>query len=59
MELMPLQEAQTRKVKFSDNKKTTRGSGAHTDIIVASAMAFLQAINRMGEATSRKSPQGI
>ena len=46
-------------VTISDNKKTTRGSGAHTDIIVASAMAFLQAINRMGEATSRKSPQGI
>lgn len=46
-------------VTISDNGKTTRGSGAHTDIIVASAMAFLQAINRMGEATSRKSPQGI
>ncbi len=34
-------------VTISENGKSVRGSGAHTDIIVASAMAFLSAINRL------------
>ncbi|MBX7148065.1 2-isopropylmalate synthase [bacterium] len=34
-------------VTLTDNGKTVRGNGAHTDIIVASAMAYIQALNRL------------
>lgn len=34
-------------VTVTDNGKTVRGNGAHTDIVVASAMAFISALNRL------------
>jgi 2-isopropylmalate synthase len=34
-------------VTIEDDGKTVRGSGAHTDIIVASALAFLSALNKI------------
>jgi 2-isopropylmalate synthase len=34
-------------VTIEEDGKTVRGSGTHTDVIVASALAFLAAINKI------------
>lgn len=46
-------------VTISDGGKTVRGSGSHTDILVASAMAFLSAINRLEYYQTKKAGRGI
>lgn len=46
-------------VTISEGGKTIRGSGAHTDIIVASALAFLSAINRLEYYQAKKAGRGI
>jgi len=44
-------------VELDQNGKTARGVGSHTDIIVASAKAYLAALNRLCHATERLNPQ--
>ncbi|MDO8520027.1 MAG: 2-isopropylmalate synthase, partial [Deltaproteobacteria bacterium] len=46
-------------VTISDDGKTVRGSGAHTDIVIASAMAFLSALNRLEYYQAKKAGRGI
>ncbi len=46
-------------VTLTDKGKTVRGSGAHTDIIMASAIAFLSAINRLEYYQARQGVRGI
>ncbi|HBF12949.1 MAG TPA: 2-isopropylmalate synthase [Deltaproteobacteria bacterium] len=46
-------------VTLSEGDKTVRGSGAHTDIIVASAMAFLVAVNRLEYYQTKKDGRGV
>lgn len=46
-------------VTVSADGKTVRGSGAHTDIVIASAMAFLSALNRLEYYQAKKAGRGI
>lgn len=46
-------------VTIKDAGKTVRGSGAHTDVVVASAMAFLSALNRLEYYQAKKGGRGI
>lgn len=46
-------------VTVSDAGKTIRGSGAHTDIVIASALAFLSAINRLEYYQKKRGGRGI
>lgn len=46
-------------VILNENEKTVRGSGAHTDILVASALAYLSALNRLEYHQSKKAGRGI
>lgn len=44
-------------VELHLNGKTARGVGAHTDIIVSSAQAYVAALNRILSQEKRLSPQ--
>ncbi len=44
-------------VTVSEDGRTVRGSGAHTDIVHASALAYISALNRL--QTAKKSAPGI
>ncbi|MBI2340878.1 MAG: 2-isopropylmalate synthase [Deltaproteobacteria bacterium] len=46
-------------VTLEDEGKTVRGTGAHTDIVVASALAFLSALNRLEYYQKKKGGKGI
>lgn len=46
-------------VTVSSGGKTVRGSGAHTDIITASALAYLSALNRMEYFQMKKGGRGV
>ncbi|EKD42457.1 MAG: hypothetical protein ACD_73C00146G0003, partial [uncultured bacterium] len=46
-------------VTVSQDGKTVRGSGAHTDIVIASALAFLSALNRLEYYQAKKAGKGI
>lgn len=46
-------------VTVTDGGRRVRGSGAHTDIVTASAMAFLSAINRLAYYQTKKAGKGI
>jgi len=46
-------------VTLEDEGKTVRGTGAHTDIVVASAQAFLSALNRLEYYQAKKGGRGI
>ena len=46
-------------VTLEDDGKTVRGTGAHTDIVVASALAFLSALNRLEYHQQKKGGKGI
>ncbi|MBI4411683.1 MAG: 2-isopropylmalate synthase, partial [Deltaproteobacteria bacterium] len=46
-------------VTVTDKGKTVRGSGAHTDIIMASGLAFLSALNRLEYYQQKKAGKGI
>lgn len=46
-------------VTVEEEGKTVRGSGAHTDILVASAIAFLSALNRLQYYQGKKSGRGM
>ena len=46
-------------VTVTDGGRKVRGTGAHTDIVTASAMAFLSAINRLAYYQTKKAGKGI
>lgn len=46
-------------VTLSDNGKTVRGSSAHTDIVLASAQAYVAALNRLEYYQTKKAGKGI
>lgn len=46
-------------VTIVEGQKTVRGSGAHTDIVIASAQALVSAINRLEYYQAKKAGRGI
>lgn len=46
-------------VTVSENGKTVRGTGTHTDIIMASGLAYLNAINRLQYYQVKETDEGI
>ncbi len=46
-------------VRLEKDGRIVNGKGAHTDIVIASAKAYLNTLNRLYSTERRQHPQGV